>query len=192
MTHLASLSRTAALACAAAFCAPAQAQPVYSGWLCCTMRVSGDWISDINYTGNGTRLIQAGTPVQITGHGRYRVHITIKGEPYRLGNDYSRDLDDAQFTERYIVRTDPAKALARWPQKVQEAIRTARVRVGMTREQVIMALGYPVSSENPALDTDAWRYWLGSFEEYQVHFNAAGKVREVSGAPGTLARVLMR
>ena len=58
--------------------------------------------------------------------GRYRVHITIKGEPYRLGNDYSRDLDDAQFTERYIVRTDPAKALARWPQKVQEAIRTAR------------------------------------------------------------------
>ena len=86
----------------------------------------------------------------------------------------------------------PAKALARWPQKVQEAIRTARVRVGMTREQVIMALGYPVSSENPALDTDAWRYWLGSFEEYQVHFNAAGKVREVSGAPGTLARVLMR
>ena len=177
MTHLANLSRAAALACAAAFCAPAQAQPVYSGWLCCTMRVSGDWISDINYTGNGTRLIQAGTPVQITGHGRYRVHITIKGEPYRLGNDYSRDL---------------AKALARWPQKVQEAIRTARVRMGMTREQVIMALGYPVSSENPALDTDAWRYWLGSFEEYQVHFNAAGKVREVSGAPGTLTRVLMR
>ena len=37
--------------------------------------------------------------MQITGHGRYRVHITIKGEPYRLGNDYSRDLDDAQFTE---------------------------------------------------------------------------------------------
>ena len=96
MTHLASLSRAAALACAAAFCTPAQAQPVYSGWLCCTMRVSGDWISDINYTGNGTRLIQAGTPVQITGHGRYRVHITIKGEPYRLGNDYSRDMDDAQ------------------------------------------------------------------------------------------------
>ena len=138
----------AALACAAAFCAPAQAQPVYSGWLCCTMRVSGDWISDINYTGNGTRLIQAGTPVQITGHGRYRVHITIKGEPYRLGNDYSRDLDDAQFTERYIVRTDPAKALARWPQKVQEAIRTARVRVGMTR-----ATGWAASRNTRCIST---------------------------------------
>jgi hypothetical protein len=32
------------------------------------------------------------------------------------------------------------------------------VRVGTPREQVLMAVGYPISSENPSLGAKVWRY----------------------------------
>lgn len=171
----------------------AGAQPVYDGWLCCSLRADGKgWMPDINYTGNGLKLVPAGTPVKIVSHGRYRVELrTAAGATYWLGNDYSRDLNATQFTERYIVRQDPNALMVSWPKATRDAIATSRVHVGMTREQVIMALGYPVTSENPNLDVALWRYWLGSFEEYRVHFDGAGKVSKVSGDEGVLVRVLM-
>ena len=45
----------------------------------------------------------------------------------------------------------------------------------MTREQVAIALGYPVSSENPDLEAPVWRYWLDSFTEFQVEFDGSGR-----------------
>src|SRR5690606_39012492 len=59
----------------------------------------------------------------------------------------------------------------------------------MTREQVIASLGYPISSENPDLDSDLWRYWLGSFEEFQLHFDARGRVKDITTGPATRNRV---
>ena len=43
-----------------------------------------------------------------------------------------------------------------------------------------MALGWPIASENPHLDLKTWRYWLWSFDEFQVRFDDAGRVSEVS------------
>ena len=171
---------------------PAAAQPVYDGWLCCSLRSDANgWISDINYTGNGMRLVPAGTPVKIAGYGRQRIELRAADKTYWMGNDYSRDLSPAQFAERYIVRQDPNARMAGWPKATREAIATGRVRLGMTRDQVVMAVGYPVSSENPQLDVPMRRYWLTSFEEYGVYFDAAGKVSKVSGDDGVRVRVLM-
>ena len=55
-----------------------------------------------------------------------------------------------------------------------------KLRQGMTREQVLMALGYPISSENPDLSADLWRYWMSSFAEFQVQFDGNGRVREIT------------
>jgi len=83
------------------------------------------------------------------------------------------------FAQRYIVKDDPRAKLANYPAKVRDAITSARVSPGMTKEQVIMAVGYPVSSENPSLDAKMWRYWFSSFAEFQVMWDAAGRVKEV-------------
>ncbi len=40
---------------------------------------------------------------------------------------------------------------------------------GMTREQVIMAVGHPQTDENPRLDGPYWRYWWSSFGPYYVY-----------------------
>jgi hypothetical protein len=60
----------------------------------------------------------------------------------------------------------------------------------MTREQVLMAVGYPVSSENPNLDAKVWRFWLNSFAEFQVVFDG-DRVKEITTDPQTRNLVVM-
>ena len=114
----------------------AQAQATFSGFLCCNMRTDGAWISDINYAENGKRVIAAGTPVVVTGYGRYRVNTTMDGQRQDLGNDYSRDLDLETYAKRDVVATDPRIALAKASPKVRQAVQSQRIVKGMTREQV--------------------------------------------------------
>ena len=159
----------------------AQAQATFNGYLCCNMRTDGAWISDINYAENGKRVIAAGTPVTVTGYGRFRVNTTMAGQRQDLGNDYSRDLDLEAFAKRYVVAADPKAALASASPRVRKAVETQRLVKGMTREQVIMSVGWPVTSENPHIDNKIWRFWLSSFEEFQVKFDNAGKVVAIEG-----------
>ena len=181
------LAATALLTCAAA-----HAQATFSGWLCCNMRTDGSWISEINYD-SATRTIPAGTPVEITGYGRYRVHTRMNGEVMDLGNDYSREMDMGAFAHRYVVPYNPQRRLRAAPPAVQQAVRASRVRPGMTREQVAMSLGYPIANETPHLDNRVWKYWRSSGEEFHVIFNRRGVVEAVrSDDPNLRARVTAR
>lgn len=175
------------LACAAGV----QAQATFSGHLCCNMRTDGSWISDINYADSSMRVIPAGTPVEITGYGRYRVHTLMDGQKQDLGNDYSRDLDMEAFARRYVVSTDVRPAIAAAPANVRRAIEAQRLVKGMTRQEVLAAVGWPVSSENPDMDSKLWRFWLGSFEEFQVKFDGQDRLESVSGDAMTLNRVML-
>lgn len=163
----------------------ANAQATFDGFLCCNMRTSGDWISDINYIDGGQKVVPVGTPAKVTGYGRYRAYVMLDGKRQAIGNDYSRDLSLEAFAKRYVVAEDPRTKIASFPPKIREAIQSAMVARGMTREQVLMAVGYPVASENPQLDAPVWRYWISSFAEYQVLFDDAGRVREVVADPTT-------
>lgn len=161
------------------------------GYLCCNMRTDGSWIMDINYAENGKRIIPAGTPIKATGFGRYRVHVEVEGKKQALGNDYSRDLDLTTFAKRYIVAQDPKAKIVTFSPKVRKAIESAQLTPGMTREQVFMSVGYPVSSENPNLDAKVLRFWLSSFAEFQVVFDDKGRVKEITTDPQTRNLVVM-
>ena len=181
----------AALLGAASLAATA-AEPVWDGYTCCNLRTDGRWISDINYAESGKRVIPAGTPVKITGYGRQRVYLEIDGGRQELGNDYSREMDLVGFARRYVVADDPKARLAGYPEPIQRAIRSARVSVGMTREQVLMAVGYPVTSENPNLDAGFWRFWIDSFNEFQVMFGPDERVSEIAADRITRNRVVAK
>lgn len=167
----------------------ASAQTNPEGFLCCNMRTDGSWISDINYAENGKKIIPLGTPMKVTGYGRYRVNVEILGGRQSLGNDYSRDIDLNAFAERYVTRDDPTAKISSYPEKIRTAIKTSRLIPGMTREQVFMSVGYPVSSENPNLDAKVLRFWLSSFAEFQVVFDDKGLVKEITSDPQTRNRV---
>lgn len=163
----------------------ARADTGSDGYLCCNLRTDGRWISDINYIEDGKTLIPAGTPVKVTGQGRQRIYIEVLGGRQALGNDYSRNLDLDAFASRYIVREDPSLKLATYPENIRAAIAGARLTPGMTREQVFMAVGYPVSSENPSIAAATLRFWTSSFAEFRVSFDAGGLVTDVSADPET-------
>lgn len=55
--------------------------------------------------------------------------------------------------------------------------------VGMTREQVLMAVSYPIADENPDLGSKVWKYWLSSDWQFEVHLDDQGKVSEVKADP---------
>lgn len=170
----------------------AHAQATFHGWLCCNMRTDGSWISEINYE-SAPRIIPAGTPVQVTGYGRYRVHTLMNGERQDLGNDYSRAIEMGAFAHRYVVPANPQQRLRNAPPAVQQAVRASRVRLGMTREQVAMSLGYPIADETPSLDSREWKYWRSSGEEFHVIFNRRGVVEAIrSDDPHLRARVTAR
>ncbi|MET0210062.1 MAG: hypothetical protein ABW220_13540 [Burkholderiaceae bacterium] len=185
------MALSAFVALSAIACLPASAQSTYDGFLCCNLRTDGSWASDSNYAESGKRVLPVGTPVRVTGYGRNRVQIDVAGSKQAIGNDYSRDLDLGAFAQRWVVTTDPTTRIAGFPPKIREAIKQARVTKGMTREQVFMAVGYPITSENPTLDAPTLRYWISSFSEYQIVFDNAGRVREITTDPQTKNLVVM-
>jgi hypothetical protein len=169
----------------------AQTTTTETGYLCCNMRSDGNWISDSNYQEAGKTIVPLGTTVTLTGFGRYRVNVQINGQPQAIGNDYSRYLAMEAFAKRYIVKEDPRAKLDAATPKARTAIESARVTKGMSREQVLMALGYPIADENPHLDGRVWKYWLWTFSPFKVHFDANGLVTNASGHPDTLAYVYL-
>ena len=178
--HLTIAIKAAGAALLASVAASAYAQPTYDGFLCCNLRSdAGGWISDANYQEPGKKVIPVGTAVKIVGYGRQRVGLDAGGQKLWIGNDYSRELELGPFAERFVVKTDPKAKLTSFPPKIQEAIKNMRVAKGMTKEQVLMAVGYPITSENPTLDAAAWRYWLSSFAPFTVIWDGQGRVKDI-------------
>lgn len=165
---------------------PAVAQELPpEGFLCCNLRSDGSWASDANYQESGKQIVPAGTPVKPLSWGRYRINVQMGTTQQAIGNDYSRNLPMDQFANRWIVTQDPKIEIAKWPEKVQHAVKTARVMPGMTRQQVFTAIGHPMASENPSMDATILRYWLSSFAEFQVVFDERGVVKEIQTDPLT-------
>jgi hypothetical protein len=164
------------------------AQEKPSGFTCCNMRYTDDWISDGNYASQP--MLTLGQPAQVTDYGRYRVAITVNGKKMRIGNDYSRDQSLEDFAKKWIVKDDPKLKMAKFSPEIREAITQSKVRKGMTKEQVIMSLGHPITSENPDPNSNLWRYWLSSFDEYQISWDSSGRIKEVLAPPTTLSRVI--
>lgn len=162
-----------------------------SGYLCCNMRTDGAWISDSNYAESGKTTVPFGTPVKVLGQGRQRVNIDVGGKRMAIGNDYSRDLSLDMFQRRYIVPEDPRPLVAAMPPRIRAAIESFRVTRGMTRGQVAMALGWPISSENPHLDAPVWKYWLWTFSPFDVRFDGTGLVNGIDTDPDTRRVVWM-
>jgi len=161
------------------------------GYLCCNMRSDGKWVSDINYLKGAKRTLPLGTPLKVSGYGRHRVHVRLDdGSEQTLGNDYSRELDLPAFTRRYVVADDPRKQLATIAPELRASIEAGRVMVGMTREQAIMALGYPVTSENPSLDAATWQYRISDEHKVLLRWDAAGKLQNVVALPEARRLVL--
>lgn len=166
-----------------------EAPPLRTGYTCCNLHYEGDWISDANW--GEMPFIAAGAPIKVTGYGRYRVHVEIDGKPMRLGLDYGRIQETLeQFAEKLVVLENPQDKIRKFPADVREAIRLGKVMPGMTKEQAIIAVGYPMTSETASLDAPVWNYWLSSFAQYQLVWGKDGRIKDVIADPITRAKAV--
>jgi len=159
------------------------------GFACCNLHYSHDWINDGNYA--ELPLIPAGTPIEVLNYGHERAYIKVEGKPMRLGHDYGRDQEKLEiWVGKIVVPNDPRPHIATYPPPVQAAIREGKVMVGMTREQAITSIGYPLTSENLSLDAPMWRIWRSSHGEYDLNFGADGRIKSITGEDSVTSLVV--
>ncbi len=158
---------------------------VRSGYACCNLHYSGDWISDSNLA--QLPFIPAGTPIKVKKIDGYRAYVEVDGKPMRLGHDYGRAEETTeQWVGKIVVLDDPKAKIAKFSPAVRNAIAKGQLMKGMTKEQVIISVGHPQTNENPRLDGPYWRYWWSSFGPYYVDWGKGGTVSKIDGHSETI------
>ena len=180
MKHTLALAAvTLAAGCAGTLVSPVGFGTLPEGYTCCNLHHADGWISDGNW--GAFPMIPAGTPIRVVGYGSNRAHVEIDGKSFRIGHDYGRAQEPLeQYIARLVVKDDPRWKIAAYPDTIREAIRNGRVTQGMTREQAIIAAGYPATHRTPVLDAPVWTYWHDRLTSYRVDWDAEGRIREIT------------
>ena len=61
----------------------------------------------------------------------------------------------------------------------KKGVKEGRASVGMTKEGVMMALGYPAGHKTPSLESNIWVYWQNRWKTIAVEFDENGKVKNI-------------
>jgi hypothetical protein len=159
-------------------------------YTCCNIHYEKTEITDANYQRGA--VIPFGTRAQIIEVRKNAVKFQAEGHPpitlvLRLGR---KNLSMDQYLDRIFLRDDPHTKLPRpapaktkkgsAPEvdKFRKAIDEGQVEVGMTKDEVLMAIGYPPAHRTPSLDSAVWTYWSNRWESFHVYFDG-GKVSRV-------------
>lgn len=157
---------------------------------CCNLHYNGDWISDTNAT--TLPMIPAGTPIVLESFGFNRAKVLIDRRQMRIGHDYGRKQETKeQYVAKLIVNDDPKNKIKTYPQRIQDVIAAGKVCKGMTREQVIISLGYPRTDATQSLSATEWKYWTASWNEYLVIWGQDGLVVDITGPTEVLEQLVM-
>ena len=171
---------------------PVRAAPttyIQSGYACCNLRYDGDQIKDSNL--GQLPFIAAGTPVRVKTIDDHVAQVDIDGRPMRLVLENRGAETIQKWLARIVVGEDPRTRLAAYPPAVRDAIRAGKLAKGMTREQVIMAVGYPQTSDKLPLNGPHWRYWWSGFSPYYVYWSR-DKVSRIDGQGEVVGNVIFK
>jgi len=159
-----------------------------AAYTCCNFHPRDNWISDANWFVHP--VVSAGTPARVLAFGEHEVKVQIDGRPMTLGLDYGRRQNLREWAQRMIVAQDPKDRIAGWPEAVRNAIASGKIALGMTKEQVIVAIGYPPAHATPSLESAQWKYWYDTHGTYNVVWDDAGRLTEVVAPTSIRFRVL--
>jgi len=85
---------------------------------------------------------------------------------------------EASAAKAFGARCD-TKAVERMSKADREGIRNGALGLGMTREGVLLAAGYPPKIKTPSLDGDEWTFWKNRFNTFVIRFGKSGKIEEI-------------
>ncbi len=120
------------------------------------MFAQGSGVNTLNYT--------LGFPIPVNSIVFYedinskQLAFTYQDKRYYLRNNprYSQTNMD-QMLDRYFG--SKKVNLSKFTAAEQKAIKAGKAEVGMSKEAVLLALGYPPVHATPSLQQDEWKYW---------------------------------
>ncbi|MDH3981545.1 MAG: hypothetical protein OES84_01445 [Kiritimatiellaceae bacterium] len=125
------------------------------------------------------KIIPAGTKVEVSSISRGRIVFRPEGQTidYTLTfvAKHSTIGLDAEFDRIFSKANDFAEVSKKFDKETCEAIKNGEISIGMNREAVLAAYGYPPSHKTPDLEGDVWIYWNNRFRTRSIEFKD-GKV----------------
>ena len=186
MTQLLAAGLLAGLAMLGAGCQTTKGVPVYTRYNIHVLEAGRGGkqytASYLNYTDpkTGHLIIPVNTPVRV-GRSRGGFVLLIQDDDKKVMYDYEERhmrLSLKAYLDK-ITSPEPV-SLEHFGETDLKGIRDGKAYAGMTKEGVMTALGYPVTSKTPSPDTDkVWVYWADTKRSYKVEFDDAGKVKSV-------------
>jgi len=149
-------------------------------YTCCNMHYENPDVTDANYYLGS--LLPLGSPAQVEAATRTGVTINVNGQRLTLYHNYGTEQESfQQYLDKILVADDPKLKVAGYSSAVQQAIKESRAEVGMTKEQVILSLGYPPTHRTPSTSANDWTYWYNRWVTYRVVFDESGRVSSIVG-----------
>lgn len=117
-------------------------------------------------------LIPAGSEIEVLSLNdkHFEFALVSSGKVYDYANHQQANEDFKAHLARVFGPSWDSSVLVNLGAKDREGVETGTVCVGMSREAVILALGYPPRLENPSLKADSWKYWRSRFDTMVVSF----------------------
>ncbi len=136
-------------------------------------------LSSVNYL-DGDELLALCTPIRVSflNTEGLTFHVLATGKEYTYEFHDTMTESPAEHVAKFFGTSCNAGVVASFDAIDQQGIREGKVLEGMSKQAVILAIGYPPEHRTPSLDADLWRYWESKFDTIEVTF-ADGRVVEI-------------
>jgi len=136
-------------------------------------------LSSVNYL-DGDELLPLCTPIRVS----FLNTEVLSFDVLATGKEYTYEFDDsmkespAEHVTKFFGTSCNAGVVASFDAVDQQGIREGKIVEGMSKQAVLLAVGYPPEHRTPSLDADRWVYWESKFDKVEVTF-ADGRVVEI-------------
>lgn len=126
-------------------------------------------------------LIPLCTEIEILDVKNKRIDFKVKdsGREYKYLNHKTAGEDLKTNAAKYFGKECNKDKVAKLSEKDQEGIKLGKALVGMSKQGVIYAIGYPPLGRTPSTDASTWKYWFNRFNTFDVIFGSDGIVTQV-------------
>ncbi|WP_034763931.1 hypothetical protein [Chrysiogenes arsenatis] len=127
-----------------------------------------------NYTdpGSGHHVFPAGTAITVKSHSRKHIDIYTQEENSYIQFEYHEPRMGMKAQEYLALITSTTPVNYNHLSAIdQQGIREGKAFIGMSKEGVMAALGYPAAHKTPRLESKAWIYWTNRFKTLVLTFD---------------------
>jgi len=131
-------------------------------------------------------IIPAGTEVSGLKLMHYRtwyVEFTVKktGETFHihLVPKHNPGLTGEVMLERLFTKKNLTRLTKGFTQSELEAVQNGHLKLGMSKQAVLVSWGYPPEIQTPSLDHVQWTYWKSKFDREVLTFDGHGRLKHI-------------